>query len=228
MATNNSGCRTRVPQFLVIIIIATVLAAALFLLLPYIQNRPDYPRGTFPVYAEGNQIMIVMDPNREVMLVTSGDQGVIIGTGGPGTIVELATATPAILPTVGPTATIPTLPTVGPTPIPQANCVMFISYTVQSGDTLYSISNKYITSIPLMAANGISSVTLVPGNTIQLPVGNPNCCSAGWQPYAVMEGDTWFGIAQKCGVSVETIYQGNGVGPGAPLYMTSIICVPQN
>ncbi len=105
-------------------------------------------------------------------------------------------------------------------------CVTFTGYTVQAGDTLYSISHKFVTSIPLMARHGISSTSLTPGAALSVPVGDPACCSGGWRPYVVEEGETWFSIAQSCGITTDALYQGNGVGAGAPLYMASVICVP--
>jgi LysM repeat protein len=195
----------------------------IFLGIPFIQGQPEFPRGTFPIVVEGNWVVVASDPNQEVFLIPLPDAG----TGGQ-IIVEIPTATPVILPTEGPTPTIPVLLTIAPTPIPPRDCVTFTNYVVQSGDTLFSISNRYVTSIPLMARYGISSTSLVPGNTIRLPIGDPACCPAGWRPYAVIEGESWFSIAQKCGVTVDTLLQGNGLPAGSPLYMASIICVPQN
>lgn len=225
MPSRRSGCALYLPPFLFIILVASVLAVGIFLGIPYILGQPEYPRGTYPVIIEGNRILVAADPGQEVALVPLGDGSV--GTGGQ-IIGQVATATPVILPTAGPAATIPVLPTVAPTPVPPRDCITFIDYPVQSGDTLFSISRRYVTSIELMARFGISSASLIPGQTIRLPVGDSNCCPAGWTPYAVTEGESWSGIAQKCGVTVDTLLQGNGLGPGAPLYLASIICVPQN
>ncbi len=227
MASNRSGC-ARLPQIIIIFIFASLLAAGLFVAIPYLQGRPEYPRGTYDLMVEGNRIRVVMDPDQEVFLVPIG--GVAPGTGGQ-TVVQVATGTPVILPTPGPTATTQVLPTPPPptiTPRPQASCVIFTDYQVQSGDTLYSISRKFVTSIALMARHGISSTSLIPGQVIRVPVGDPSCCQAGWQPYVVEEGESWFGIAQKCGTTVDNLLQGNGLTSGATLYMASVICVPSN
>jgi LysM repeat protein len=225
MPSRRSGCAYYIPPFLFIVLVASLLAVGIFLGIPFIQGQPEFPRGTFPIIVEGNWIVVAADPNQEVFLIPIGDDGA--GTGGQ-VIGEIPTATPVILPTEGPAPTIPVLPTAAPTPVPPRDCVTFTNYTVQSGDTLFSISNRYITSIALMARHGISSTSLVPGQVIRLPIGDPACCPAGWRPYAVTEGETWFGIARKCGVTVDTLLQGNGLAPGAPLYLASIICVPQN
>lgn len=229
MASNRSGCGARLPQFLIIIIVATLLAAGLFLAIPYLQGRPEFPRGTYELLVEGNIVRVAMDPEQEVYLVPI--EGVDLGTGGQ--LLPLATATPAVLPTagppVGPTVTAPVLPTAAPptvTPIPRNGCVTFTSYTVQPGDTLYSISRKFVTSIQLMAKHGISSSSLIPGAVLSVPVGDPSCCAGGWQPYVVMDGDTWFGIASFNGVTTDALLQGNGLTAGATLYLASVICVP--
>lgn len=228
---NRTGCGARLPQLIITLILAILVAMAAFVALPFLQGRPDLPRGTKELLVEGNIIRVVMDPEQEVFLVPIG--GVGAGTGGQ-TVAQLPSPTPNVLPTVGPTATTQVLPTAQPptlatataTPRPANSCVIFTGYTVAAGDTLYSISRKFVTSIALMARHGISSTSLTPGAALRIPVGDPACCSGGWRPYVVEEGDTWFGIAQSCGISVDSLLQGNGVGAGAPLYLTSIICVP--
>lgn len=227
MPSERSGCSARLPQLLIIIIVATLLASGLFLAIPYLQGRPELPSGTSDLLVEGNLIRVVMDPAQEVYLVPVGGQS-SPGTGGQ-LLGQLATATPVILPTAPPIATALPLPTAPPptiTPIPQAGCIIFTNYTVQAGDTLYSISRKFVTSIALMARHGISSTSLVPGNVIRVPVGDPSCCAGGWQPYVVDEGDTWFGIASHKGISTDALLQGNGLSSGATLYLASVICTP--
>jgi len=225
MPAKRSGCVVNLPVLLLILILASLLAAGLFVGIPYLRGRAQFPRGTFPLYVEGNAIMVKMDPDKEVALVPI--PGLDQGIGGQ---VAIATGTPATLPTAAvATATFPPVPTALPptlTPRPPLGCVTFAGYTVQAGDTLYSISHKFVTSIPLMARHGISSTSLTPGATLSVPVGDPSCCSGGWRPYVVAEGETWFSIAQSCGISTDALYQGNGVGAGAPLYMASVICVP--
>lgn len=227
MPTRRSGCAVSLPILIIIFVAATLLAAGIFLGIPYLQNRPDFPRGTFPIFVEGNQILVEMDPDREVMIFGGGAGP---GTGGQ-VVGQLVTSTPVVLPTTGPTlpppptATIPLAPTFTPRPA-STGCVIFTDYAVQAGDTLFSISNKFVTSIPLMARHGISSTSLSPGAVIRVPVGDPSCCTGGWRPYVVSEGETWFSIANKCGVTVDTLQSGNGVGAGAMLYMASVICVP--
>ncbi|WP_455629409.1 LysM peptidoglycan-binding domain-containing protein, partial [Parabacteroides sp.] len=49
----------------------------------------------------------------------------------------------------------------------------FVSYKVQSGDSLYSISKKYpgVSTAALQKANGLSSPDIRPGQVLKIPVG---------------------------------------------------------
>ena len=232
MPAKRSGCISW-PVLIIITISASLLAAGLFLGIPYLQGRPEFPRGKFPLVVEGNQIMVEMDPDQEVYLIGLPGE-VDTGIGGQ-VIGQVATATPAILPTAGPpvpTNTPAILPTAAPPPAatatarPQTGCVTFTNHTVQAGQTLFSISRQYVTSIPLMARHGISSTSLTPGAVLSVPVGDPSCCTGGWRPYVVESGETWFGIAQQCGITLDTLLQGNGANSSTPLFMTQVICVP--
>lgn len=225
-----SGCWTRLPQLIIVIFVATLLAVGIFLAIPLLEGRPQYPEGTFPLIVEGNQVLVAMDPEKEVAFLQTATP-LAPGTGGQG-VVQLATNTPVFLPSPQPSGTVQILPTPVPatliplTPTPRPSCVTFINYQVQQGDTLFSISRKHVTSIALMASKGISSSSLVPGRVISLPVGDPSCCQGGWKPYVVEEGDTWFGIARSCGITTDALLQGNRLSAGATLYMASVICVP--
>lgn len=227
MTSSNKGC-ARLPQVLIILIVATLFAAGLFLAIPYLRGRPQLPRGTYNLNVEGRNIRVVMDPEQEVYLLPIGGASAT-GTGGE-SLVAVPTATQAVLPS----AVATTLPTPLPptAPIPTATtpargaCVIFSDYRVASGDTLYSISRRFVTSVALMARHGISSVSLTPGNVIRVPVGDPACCNGGWRPYVVLEADTWFNLARTNGVTVEQLQQASGLGTGATLYMTDVICIP--
>jgi LysM repeat protein len=234
MQSNRSGCALRLPQLIIILIVASLLAVGIFLAVPYLRGRPEFPAGTYRVFIEGNEIIVSMDPDQEVFLVPIGGVGELPGTGGqvvvstatPQVVSTLivATATPQIIPSAAPATAVPPIAVLPTRP----SCITFTNHTVAAGETLYSISNKYVTTIALMARYGISSTSLVPGAVLRVPIGDPSCCPAGWKPYAVDEGETWSSIARACGTTVEALQQGNGVGAGATLYMASIICVPQN
>ena len=229
MTTKRSGV-VNWPILILIAIVAGLAAVGLFLGIPYLQGRPEFARGTFPVWVEGNQIIVKMDPDQEVALrLLPGESE--LGTGGQINPV-LATGTPAIVATqlppatVAPTAVIPTIPPPTATTQPLASCILFTNHTVQAGQTLFSISRQYVTSIALMARHGISSTSLTPGAVLRVPVGDPSCCRNGWRPYVVESGESWFGIAQQCGITLDALLQGNGATASTTLFMTQAICVP--
>lgn len=213
----------RLPHMIIIVLAAILLAVGASLAIAA-RGRPTLPRGTHNLLVEGHQVQVVMEPKQEVYLIPVGDPEV-----GKGGLLVVNTATPAILPSSMPMTEVPPLPTAPPptvTPIPQAACIIFTDYPVQPGDTLFGISRRHVTSITLMAQHGISSSSLVPGRVIPLPVGDPACCSGGWQPYVVEEGDTWSGIAAARGITADALMQNNGRAPGATLYLASVICTP--
>lgn len=220
MPSKQSGCRSQLAPITLIIVVAIILAIGLLLAIPYLSARPEFGPGVTPVYPEGTEVLTKPDPDGQFILT---GQNTATPTGGQGGLI-LNTSTPIVLPTEAPPHT-PLAPTATPIPATAVNSIIFVDYVVQPGDTLYSISRKFVTSIELMARYGISSANIIAGNVIRVPVGNPAYCASGWQPYPVTEGQTWFSIAMKCGVTVDYLLSGNG-GPGTPLYAASIICIP--
>ena len=120
------------------------------------------------------------------------------------------------------------------TPVPQtftqttssADPIIFISYTVQGSDTLYSISSSRMdTSIALMARFNLSAKDIVAGNVIQLPIGNPAYCPSS-RPYAVGEGDTAYSVARRFGTNHDTLKAMNSLDANYTIRIAEIICVP--
>lgn len=215
--------------FLAVILMAIVLAAALAVGYYYILGRPTLPEGSYVVEVEDRSVLVEANPEMQVQILgdnppTGGEPG----QGGqellPETGQEPATPIPeVVVPTPVPTEVIVPTP-VPPTPVPVQQYI-FQPYQVGAGDTLYSISNRFVTTIPLMARFGISATKIVPGTTIQVPVANPAFCP-GTFPYVVEEGDTLSRIARKCDTTVERLKEINGFGETFRLDMTSVICVP--
>ena len=127
---------------------------------------------------------------------------------------------------VPPTAVPETAATAVPPAAPAVEKIIFQNYQVQQGDTLYSISQRIDTSIALMADKGISQANLVPGQTISLPIGNPDYCAGRGRPYAVGEGDTAFNISQRFNTSPENLQAINGLDANYTIRIADIICVP--
>jgi LysM repeat protein len=221
------GLRAYLAQITAVILIAIVLAIGLFLALPYLRNRPDFPPGTFPIVVEGNPVLVEMDPAKEVIIVDVP----------PAVQPTLPPPTATLPPDVGTGQQQPPPPTLTPTPVPPTplpptaappavESIIFIDYTVQPGDTLYRIGLRQDTSIPLMARFGISAKKLIPGNVIRLPVGNPAYCTGGYKPYAVSDNETAGSIARQFGTTVDVLRQVNRLDANATVYTGSVICVP--
>jgi LysM repeat protein len=109
--------------------------------------------------------------------------------------------------------------------LPSGEKVIFQSYTVGDNDSLYNITRQMATSITLMAIYGISQDDLITGQVMQVPVGNPAYCP-GYFPYAVGEGETVFGIAQKRSTTADNIKAINRLGDDYKILAGDVICVP--
>jgi LysM repeat protein len=103
--------------------------------------------------------------------------------------------------------------------------VIFIDYVVQPNDTMYGVASKYVTSIVLMAQEGIAQDNLVPGTTIKLPIGNPEYCP-GRRPYAVAEGDTAYNIERTQGVELDVLKEINNLNDDFYIEAAQILCLP--
>ena len=119
------------------------------------------------------------------------------------------TATPAttIVATSTPQMTI--VPGTTATPTPQVLSKP-ITYTVQPGDTLYSLAKRYSTTVQtIMQANGMMSYFLRAGELIWLPAsGDP---PPGPQVHIVQPGETLYSIAQLYNTTVWAIMAANGL-----------------
>jgi LysM repeat protein len=210
---------------LLMMVLAIVLAIGLLLVGRIVMDRPDsaaeaaLPEGvtTYPISVEGQDVLIFVDPNQRPIIVvpTAVPVPVVVEQSQPETAVDTTSAEPAADTAVQSGAT-------GGVP---ADHVTFILYTVQPGDTLFRIAQNHITSIPLMAKHGISSVNIVPGNQFNLPVGDAAACP-GAQPYVVLAGDTAFGISSYYGITLEQLQAMNNLDANYSLYETQVICVP--
>jgi len=209
---------------LLMVAIAIILAAGVFLAMNVIQNRNngseiEVPANNFLVSVEGVQISLQVDPNQRPTII---DTQVVDDTprteDAPDQQVQEATATPEATAVPANNETATAVPTVAK--------VIFIDYTVQQGDTLYSVSNRIDTSIALMAEHGISQTSLTPGQVIRLPLGNPDYCAGKGRPYAVGEGDTAFNIGQRFNTTPENLQALNGLDASYTVKTADIICIP--
>lgn len=157
---------------------------------------------------------------------------ITVGMGGP-TPPPGATPTPTRPPLtpppyVTPTPTLP--PYVTPTPTPPAGVTT--RYTVQPGDTLYSIARRFGVSIwQLATTNNIANLNLIyVGQVLIIPAGGVQP-GPGPQPptptrYTVQPGDTLYSIARRFGVSVWRLASYNGIVNPNYIYVGQVLIIP--
>ena len=229
--------KTQISVVMLIIILAIILGAFVFVIFLVIQGRPTPANTAVPV---GDQMVnLSVDPNNRVEVV-----GEIVAEPVPeenvveeapaepvaepeSVVIEEATAVPAPegqTEVIEPTA-VPEQDTqgVGGVSTSTSNMYIFSQHTVQASDTLFSLANQYGTTIPLLARFG--TATLIPGQSVTITQANPAYCpSSGW--YIAREGDTPGGIAAKYGTTLDVLDQLNGWGGNYSVLETAVICVP--
>lgn len=83
------------------------------------------------------------------------------------------------------------------------------TYTVKSGDTLYSIAKKYNTTVnAITTLNNLISSTLSIGQTLKIPTSTQNVTE---QTYTVKSGDTLYSIARKYNTTVSDLINRNNL-----------------
>ena len=146
-----------------------------------------------------------------------------------------------ILPSEIPTETIFPSETASASPIasqtlPPTTCTPpsgWIRITVGTGDTVYSIAQRYKTSAEsLSAANCLTAVEVPAGFTLYvppvptvtvIPCGPP----AGWvKNYIVQPGDTLFRIAVSYNITYPQLQRGNCMGSSTTIYTGQRLWVP--
>ncbi len=174
-------------------------------------------------------------PNGTIYTVKAGDSFYKIADEFKITVRELQLANPLVNPynlVVGQKICIPKKPAPPPPPPAIPPCVDGTYYVIRSGDTFYSIANRFnITVKDLETANpGVDPNSLVVGRIICIPKkvvppGTAPCPGGAY--YTIEAGDTYFSIANRFGVTVRDLELANpGVDP-AKLIIGQIICIPR-
>ena len=107
------------------------------------------------------------------------------------------------------------------------------SYTVQSGDTIYSIATRFaLRTADVLAWNGLGWRSVIhPGQTLSLTPGasttpSPASAPATSASHVVAAGDTVFGIARSHGTSVDAILAANGLDRSSVIYPGQALALP--
>jgi LysM repeat protein len=106
------------------------------------------------------------------------------------------------------------------------------TYTVQSGEWLYSIARKFnITPQALIAANpqiNVNSV-LQPGTVLNIPSGSspvPGAATTGEKTYVVKPGENLFRIALNNGTNYQTLAQLNNIPAPYTVHAGQVLKLP--
>lgn len=111
-------------------------------------------------------------------------------------------------------------------------------YIVQAGDTLYSIAERYNTTVEaLSTANGLGDPSEIEIGTrldvpcensaaVLPPSGDYPACVDGNTSYIIREGDTLYGLSVRYGTSVAVIAAANGIDNPAYVAVGQRITIP--
>ena len=136
---------------------------------------------------------------------------------------QTAVFTPQSPPTEIPLTAEPTVISVAqpsPTIVPAATVAAPVStpatgqfeYTVQWGDTLYSLSRRFNTTVEaIVALNGLEDASSIAVGQVLRIVGMSVPAPGPGPEYIVQPGDTLYSIARKYNTTVEAIQRANGI-----------------
>lgn len=104
------------------------------------------------------------------------------------------------------------------------------TYTVKKGDSLYSIANKYNTTVDeLKRINNLTSNTLSIGQVLKLPSDKPNKIEQEKNTitYMVQKGDSLYSIARKYSTTIDKIKDLNNLTTNL-LSIGQVLLIPTN
>lgn len=100
-------------------------------------------------------------------------------------------------------------------------------YVVGWGDTLFSIANRFGTTVEaLMAANGLTSPIIYIGQRLTIPSSTPIVTQEWSGGYVVQYGDTLYSIAERFGVPVDALMKANGLYNPHFIYIGQKLTIP--
>lgn len=110
--------------------------------------------------------------------------------------------------------------------IPNQSTDTTTTYTVQAGDTLYKIANRYgVTVDDIISSNNLSSTTLQIGQILTIPTGITQPPQQNYVNYTVQAGDSLWKIANQYGVTVDDIISANNLNT-TTLQIGQVLKVP--
>ena len=102
------------------------------------------------------------------------------------------------------------------------------TYTVKSGDSLWSIANRFNTTVAeIKRLNNLNTNALQVGQVLKLPTGNENTNNNQGNTYTVKSGDSLWSIARKYDTSVSELQKLNNLS-STILQVGQVLKVPQS
>jgi len=103
------------------------------------------------------------------------------------------------------------------------------TYMVKSGDSLWSIANRYETTVDtLRALNNLTSNVLMIGQVLKVPASSLDAgVETGENTYTVKSGDSLWNIANRYGITVDTLKNLNNLSSNT-LMIGQILKVPSS
>ena len=99
----------------------------------------------------------------------------------------------------------------------------YFNYTVVSGDSLYSIANRFNTTVnAIRQLNNLTSNTLQIGQVLRIPGSSPN-----YTTYTVVRGDSLYSIANRFNTTVNAIREFNNLTSNT-LQIGQVLRIPTN
>jgi membrane-bound lytic murein transglycosylase D len=100
-----------------------------------------------------------------------------------------------------------------------------MTYSVRRGDNLWSIANRYGTTVErIKRDNNLHGSTLQPGQRLVLR--GSGAPASGGATYVVRRGDTLGKIAQAKGVSLNRLISANGLSTRSTIYPGQRLVIP--
>jgi murein DD-endopeptidase MepM/ murein hydrolase activator NlpD len=94
-------------------------------------------------------------------------------------------------------------------------------------DRIVRQGRRRTTAATAVAGALIAAASFAPPSGGPVAAATFSCTSAGALRYAVVSGDSWFGIASRAGVGVGEVLEVNDAGLDAQLHPGDVLCLPQ-